>query len=82
MREPPLPPLWLGNAADAGDPRLVHELGISAIVDLALEERPSPPARDVVYCRFPLVDGAGNAESVTGARPRWPAFYFAGKSLT
>jgi protein-tyrosine phosphatase len=29
-------------------------------VDVALGETPLAPPRDLTYCRFPLVDGAGN----------------------
>ena len=59
MRQIPGYSLWIGNAADARDvPRLLGD-GIEAVVALALEE---PPAtRELVYCRFPLLDGAGNS---------------------
>lgn len=36
-------------------------------VDLAGEEPPIQLPRDVVYCRFPLVDGAGNMSAVVRA---------------
>jgi len=36
------------------------DAGIRAVVDLALNEQPPQLPRDVIYCRFPLVDGAGN----------------------
>jgi protein-tyrosine phosphatase len=52
--------LWLGHAHDARDlPRLL-DLGIEAILDLAIEETPPKLTRELVYCRFPLNDGAGN----------------------
>ena len=61
MREVIPRQLWLGNAKDARDlPRLL-DTGIRAIVDLALEELPPELTREIVYCRFPLLDGAGNA---------------------
>ncbi len=34
--------------------------GILAVVDLAMNEPPAVVTRELVYCRFPLVDGAGN----------------------
>jgi len=52
--------LWVGHALDARNPRAVLDAGIAAVVDLAYEELPAALPRDLVYCRFPLVDGAGN----------------------
>ncbi len=52
--------LWIGNA---GDVRSVAELmnaGIRAVVDLAANEPIANLPREFVYCRFPLIDGAGN----------------------
>jgi len=52
--------LWLGHAGDLAGVRNILDAGICAVVDLALNE-PSPQLpRDMVYCRFPLVDGVGN----------------------
>jgi protein-tyrosine phosphatase len=53
-------PLWIGTARDARDIKTVLSMGIEAIVDLALEEIPIQPTRDLVYLRFPLLDGTGN----------------------
>lgn len=53
-------PLWLGHVGDIRDLRGVLAAGIEAIVDLALNEPPAVVTRELVYCRFPLVDGAGN----------------------
>ncbi|WP_165249441.1 dual specificity protein phosphatase family protein [Paludisphaera soli] len=53
-------PLWLGQVAVLRDPRGLAEAGVEAVVDLALDEPPSPVARRLVSCRFPLVDGEGN----------------------
>jgi hypothetical protein len=53
--------LWLGHAGDARDLRAILSAGIAAVIDLALEEPPVPVTRDLLYCRFPLLDGAGNA---------------------
>jgi hypothetical protein len=52
--------LWLGNAGDLADVRNTLDVGICAIVDLALNEPVPTLTRDIVYCRFPLVDGTGN----------------------
>jgi len=52
--------LWLGHAGDAGNARPLFDAGVKAVVDLAVEEPPSRPPRELISCRFPLVDGAGN----------------------
>jgi drug/metabolite transporter (DMT)-like permease len=52
--------LWLGHAGDARDLRRVQDAGIAAVVDLALNEPPAVLSRELIYCRFPLVDGEGN----------------------
>jgi protein-tyrosine phosphatase len=52
--------LWLGHVGDVRDLRAVLATGILAVVDLALNEPPATVTRDLVYCRFPLVDGIGN----------------------
>lgn len=53
-------PLWTGTARDARDIRGVLDAGIQAVVDLALDEPPVQPTRELVYLRFPLVDSEGN----------------------
>jgi protein-tyrosine phosphatase len=57
-------PLWIGNARDARDLQGVFATGVEAIVDLAAEEWPASPTRDLVYLRFPIVDGGGNDPKV------------------
>jgi protein-tyrosine phosphatase len=57
-------PLWIGHARDARDLRCVHEAGIEAIVDLAIEEPPVSPTRELVYFRVPLLDGVGNSPTM------------------
>ena len=52
--------LWLGTARDARDVGGVLGAGIEAIVDLAAMDEPVRPTRELVYLRFPLVDGADN----------------------
>ena len=53
-------PLWLGHVGDARDVRAVLSAEIRAVVDLAADELPVVLPRDLVYHRFPLVDGPGN----------------------
>jgi hypothetical protein len=59
--------LWIGNARDARDVPEILKYGIAAVVDLAIEEPVIHFPRDIVYCRFPLIDGAGNSHAVLGA---------------
>jgi protein-tyrosine phosphatase len=53
-------PLWLGHAGDGRDFRRILDVGITAIVQLALEEAPLQPPHELICCRFPLLDGPGN----------------------
>jgi protein-tyrosine phosphatase len=53
--------LWLGHAGDGRDYRQVFAADVRAIVQLAVEEPPLQPPRELIYCRFPLVDGLGNS---------------------
>jgi len=52
--------LWIGHSRDAHDGRAAVSAGIEAVVDVAYEEVPAHLPRDVVYCRFPILDGGGN----------------------
>lgn len=52
--------LWLGNVGDIRDLRRVLAEGVRAVIDLAANEPPAFVTREIVYCRFPLLDGAGN----------------------
>jgi protein-tyrosine phosphatase len=63
MRKIPDLPLWLGNANGARNFAQLFESEIAAIVDLAMEEQPQAPPRELIWLRYPLVDGAGNAPS-------------------
>jgi protein-tyrosine phosphatase len=60
VRQVPGFPLWLGHVGDVRDLRSVLSAGILAVVDLALDEPPATVTRELVYCRFPLLDGSGN----------------------
>jgi protein-tyrosine phosphatase len=64
MREVIPQRLWIGNSREARDIRAVLDSGISAVIDLAVEGAPIAYPRDIVYCRFPLIDGSGNAPAV------------------
>jgi protein-tyrosine phosphatase len=55
-------PLWIGHAGDVRDPTKLLEAGISAVVCVVESEPPPALPRELVYCRFPLVDGTGNPE--------------------
>ena len=56
--------LWLGHSGDHRDFRPVLDLGVQALVELALEEPPAHPPRELIYCRLPLLDGVGNEEGL------------------
>lgn len=64
MREVLPQTLWIGNACDAHDVKGVLDLGISVVIDLALEEPPIIFPREIVYCRLPLLDGDENNPAV------------------
>ncbi len=52
--------LWLGNAREARNISGVLAMGVMTVVVVAAEKPPITMPRDLVYCRVPLVDGAGN----------------------
>ena len=62
--------LWLGHVGDVRNWHTVFDVGSQAIVDLAGNEPPASPPRDLIYCRFPRVDGAGNAPRLLEAEIR------------
>ena len=53
-------PLWIGTARDARDIKGVLDAGVEAVVDLAVMSEPVAPPRELVYLRFPILDGADN----------------------
>ncbi len=57
-------PLWVGHAGDGSQNRVLHELGIEAVVQVAAEEPPLSPPRSLMFHRFPLLDGSGNSPAV------------------
>ena len=52
--------LWVGHAGDGRALQEALDRGIRAIVQLAMADLPLQPPRELVYCRIPLLDGAGN----------------------
>ncbi len=59
--------LWVGHAGLVRDLRRVRNAGIVAVVDLAIDEPPLVVGRELIYCRFPLMDGAGNPRGLLRA---------------
>lgn len=56
--------LWTGNAFDARNMKGVMDAGFQVVVDLAMEEPPIQLPREIIYCRFPLLDGEGNSSVI------------------
>ena len=52
--------LWIGHGGEAGELTRLYENGVEAVVSLAVEEPPDRSPRDLIACRVPRVDGAGN----------------------
>ena len=67
MRELIQERLWIGNSRDVHDIRSVLARGITSVIDLAIDELPAVYPRDIIYCRFPLIDGGGNSPVVLHA---------------
>jgi protein-tyrosine phosphatase len=61
-----IPPhlLWIGHAGDGRDYRRLLDVGIEAVVQIAIEEPPLQPPRELIYLRFPLRDGADNPDGL------------------
>ncbi len=57
-------PLWIGHAGDSRNLKAILDLGIEAVVDLAASEPPPTITRDLIYCRFPIVDSPENSPAV------------------
>ena len=57
--------LWVGHGGEvAGRPSGLYDHGIEAVVQLAAEELPLSTPRELLYHRFPLLDGSGNRPEV------------------
>jgi protein-tyrosine phosphatase len=53
-------PLWLGHAGEGRDFQKIFDLGVKVLIQLAAEEPSLQTPRELVFCRFPLLDGSGN----------------------
>lgn len=53
--------LWIGNAGDLWDARMVHANGIEAIVEVADNEPFASLSRELIRLRFPLSDDGENS---------------------
>jgi protein-tyrosine phosphatase len=56
--------LWIGTAGDLRDLRRLYDLGIQVVMQVAYEEPPLALPHDLIVCRFPMVDGDGNAPAL------------------
>jgi len=52
--------LWLGHQGDVQNLQELFDNGIQAVVQLAVEATPANPPHEMIFLRFPLVDGSGN----------------------
>jgi protein-tyrosine phosphatase len=57
-------PLWIGHAGECRAFEDAFARDIQVVVQLAVEEPPLQPPRELVYFRFPLLDGKGNDPEV------------------
>src|SRR4051812_35595809 len=64
MNQIPPHALWTGHAGDGRDYPRLFELGIRAVIQIAAEEPPLQPPRELIYLRFPLRDGADNPDDL------------------
>ena len=56
--------LWVGHVGDGRNFRALFDAGIEAVVQLAVDEPTVAMPRELISCRFPLVDGTGNRAEV------------------
>ena len=59
--------LWIGHAGSAPESSSLRRHQIVAVVDLAIDELPRTYGREIMYCRFPITDGGGNALPIVRA---------------
>ncbi len=59
--------LWIGNVQDAANTAQLFDSRIEAVFDLASNEKPQSIPREIIYCRFPLIDGGDNSQEVLEA---------------
>lgn len=82
MREIIPKQLWIGNVSDTDNPSQLLNMGISALIDLAYEELPPTLPRDLIYCRFPLIDGSENPVELLRAAIDVTAHFIRSETLT
>jgi protein-tyrosine phosphatase len=56
--------LWIGNAGDGRDSGRLLQAGVVAVMNLAAEEPPPVLPRSMIYCHFPIVDGAPDDQTI------------------
>ncbi len=56
--------LWVGHAGDGRDIHGLLASQLRAVVQLAVEEPAIETPRELIYCRFPLVDGPSNDPNI------------------
>ncbi|MGF1578679.1 MAG: protein phosphatase [Gemmataceae bacterium] len=56
--------LWIGNVGDVWNLSRIYSEEISVLFDLALNEPIPTLGRELIYCRFPLVDNQNNEVDV------------------
>ena len=64
MREIVPNQLWIGNAGDGRDPERLLQTGVAAVMNLAAEEPLPVLPRSMIYCHFPIVDGAPDDQTI------------------
>jgi hypothetical protein len=74
--------LWLGNASDLRDVPQLLKHGLTAIVDLAVEEPVPALPRTTNYCRFVVTDDGENDPATLWAAIQTAAAFLAGGHLT
>src|SRR5262245_24690640 len=74
--------LRIGTARDCRDPAGIMSRGITAVVDLAMEETPAYLPREIIYCRFPLIDGEGNSITILRAAIMTVRYFIESKTAT
>ena len=52
--------LWQSGGSPMRDIKLIRQLGIAALVDVAYEEPIPKLSHEIIYCRVPILDGEGN----------------------
>jgi hypothetical protein len=68
--------IWIGNARDSRDVSEILSQEIAAVVDLAIEEAARHFPREMIYCRFPIIDGSGNPPTLLTTAIRALALLF------